>query len=263
LINNISDETALRRIINTPARGISNRTVDQLLNEATERAEGLWDMLRTAASLPGIPQKAHAACARFVGQVYQWRELVDQLSPADLTRKVIEQLDYRGSLVKTSDTESEFESRWDTVEELVNAVATYDMTDSQPTIGGFLEEIATGAGEAEREKENQRKRNSVILMTLHAAKGLEYPLVYMVGMEEGVLPHHRSLDDDVAIGEERRLAYVGVTRAEEQLTLSMALTRMRWGRPYESLPSRFLFEMTGIEDDSASDEAASGSKKKS
>jgi DNA helicase-2/ATP-dependent DNA helicase PcrA len=137
------------------------------------------------------------------------------------------------------------------------------MTDSEPTIGGFLEEIATGAGEAEREKENQLKRNSVILMTLHAAKGLEYPLVYMVGMEEGVLPHHRSLDDDVAVGEERRLAYVGVTRAEEQLTLSMALTRMRWGRPYESLPSRFLFEMTGIEDDSASDEAASGSKKKS
>ena len=102
-----------------------------------------------------------------------------------------------------------------------------------------------GEQDASDEKEKQLKKNAIALMTMHSAKGLEFPEVYIVGLEEGILPHHRSLEDDRSIDEERRLAYVGVTRAEERLTMSMCLTRKKWGKERDTLPSRFLFEISG------------------
>ena len=112
-------------------------------------------------------------------------------------------------------------------------------------MSGFLEEIALNARDKE-ENTGDRNSNSIVLMTMHSAKGLEFPQVYMVGMEEGLFPHHRSIKEDgAAIDEERRLCYVGVTRAQDRLSLSMALTRMKWGKPRETHPSRFLFELTG------------------
>lgn len=258
LLHNIADETALRRIINTPARGISNRTIDQLLGAATERGVSLWRLLCEVPSEVNIGSKAAEACRRFVGRVLSWREECDRQTPLGLIQMIIQDVDYRGAIQRACDDEAEFEMRWDTVEELVNAVGVYESAAETPSIGGFLDEIATGMGEAEREKEKQLQQNAVLLMTLHAAKGLEFPYVYMVGLEEGVLPHHRSIDDDAAIDEERRLAYVGVTRAEDQLTLSLALSRMRWGRPMETQPSRFLFEMTGISPENVNQESKGG-----
>jgi DNA helicase-2/ATP-dependent DNA helicase PcrA len=98
------------------------------------------------------------------------------------------------------------------------------------------------------DKEKQLARNAVALMTLHSAKGLEFPHVYMVGLEEGILPHHRSLKESDSVEEERRLCYVGITRAQERLTLSLSLTRMKWGKPRDTIPSRFLYEIMGQAD---------------
>ena len=111
---------------------------------------------------------------------------------------------------------------------------------------GFLQEVALTGNEEDDDKESKLERNAVALMTLHAAKGLEFPEVYMVGMEEGTLPHHRSIAVPGAdVDEERRLCYVGVTRAQRRLTLTLALNRRKWGKVRPTLPSRFLYELTG------------------
>ena len=117
---------------------------------------------------------------------------------------------------------------------------------SQPTISGFLQDIALTTSDQDRDKESKLDRDAVVLMTLHSAKGLEFAEVYMVGMEEGTLPHARSVAGDAAaIDEERRLCYVGVTRARRRLTLTLALSRQKWGKPRPTIPSRFLYEITG------------------
>ena len=118
----------------------------------------------------------------------------------------------------------------------------------KPRLHDFLDKLLLGEQDTNDEKEKQLKKNAIALMTMHSAKGLEFPEVYIVGLEEGILPHHRSLDDDASVDEERRLCYVGVTRAEEKLTLSMSLTRMKWGKPRDTIPSRFLYELTGKAD---------------
>ena len=133
----------------------------------------------------------------------------------------------------------------------MNAVAEFESASNadSPSIEDFLSEVTLGGREFGSPKEKEQARNAVALMTLHSAKGLEFPVVYMVGLEEGILPHKRSIaDSDNAIDEERRLCYVGVTRAEEELTLSMSNTRFKWGKPRPTHPSRFLYELTGQAD---------------
>ena len=138
------------------------------------------------------------------------------------------------------------EARWQAVEEVVNALGSYARRAKEPTIFGFLQDIALTTSDQDRDKESKLERDAVVLMTLHAAKGLEFPEVYMVGMEEGTLPHARSVAGDAAaVDEERRLCYVGVTRAQRRLTLTLALSRQKWGKPRPTVPSRFLYEITG------------------
>ena len=133
--------------------------------------------------------------------------------------------------------------------EVANALASYEQANEKPELREFLNELMLSTRDEPEDKEKQLRRNAVALMTLHAAKGLEFPHTYMVGLEEGILPHHRSVAiDGEAIDEERRLCYVGVTRAQERLTISMSLTRMKWGKARDTLPSRFLFEIVGKAD---------------
>ena len=129
----------------------------------------------------------------------------------------------------------------------------YEQRAEKPNLREFLDEITLfDRGDAGDDKATQLARNAVVLMTLHAAKGLEFPQVYLVGMEENILPHHRSLKDDEAnLDEERRLCYVGITRAQDRLTLSMCLGRMKWGKLRPTIPSRFLYELSGKADNPA------------
>ncbi len=162
---------------------------------------------------------------------------------------MIQDIGYEAELRRIYDDPNEQQSRWDTVQEVVNTLAAFESKHQKPSLLAFLDEVALTGREFDHDKQDELRRSAVSLMTLHCAKGLEFPQVYMVGMEEGILPHHRSVDlDGTAIDEERRLCYVGITRAQELLTFSLALTRRKWGKPRETMASRFLYEITGQAD---------------
>jgi len=246
VIENPDDEAALLRIINTPVRGIGSSTVKQLVAAATTRGGHLWDLLPEAGSQGLLaPAAAHAA-QQFHGLIASLQEKVDGRPLAKLVSLVIDKTGYHRELERTYPDPNDREARTASLEEIINAAANYQQHSSEPTLRGFLDDLALGTRDSSDDKENQLQNNAIALMTMHSAKGLEFPYVYLVGMEEGILPHKRSLETEGdAIDEERRLCYVGVTRAQEQLTLSFALTRRKWGKPRETVPSRFLYEMTG------------------
>jgi DNA helicase-2/ATP-dependent DNA helicase PcrA len=264
VIDNPHDEPSLMRIINQPARGIGNAAQKRLLDEATSRGKFLWDVLPDALVIDGIDAKTQAAIQAFRRLIEELMESTlpssrpssggrgGKFSIAQLVAKVIDRTNYRDSLVTLYPDPTERETRLASLEEIVNAAASYDNSrrKSSPSLSAFLDDMLLNERDDSDEKESQLRRNSVALMTLHSAKGLEFPRVYLVGMEEGILPHKRSLamENDAAIDEERRLCYVGVTRAREYLTLSFALTRRKWGKPQPTVPSRFLYEMTGQAD---------------
>jgi len=240
------DEVSLLRIINTPPRGIGQKTVEYVMEQAVSRGKTVWDILRSPA---GLPAGAEQAARRFVEMIEGYSKRIGRQSLVDVARELIAKIDYQGELRRLYVEPNDQESRWNAVEEVVNALAAYEASVKRPTLLGFLDEAALGGRDFDDEKEKQLGRNAIALMTLHSAKGLEFPHVYMVGMEEGILPHRRSVaDGDHAIDEERRLCYVGVTRAQDRLTLSIPLRRMKWGKPRETVPSRFLFELTGQAD---------------
>jgi DNA helicase-2/ATP-dependent DNA helicase PcrA len=237
------DEISLLRIINTPARGISKATTTRLLESAVSQGTSVWNVM---AEPPGTPDKSTVAVQKFCSLLSDYRERLSHQKPSVVAHSLIQHIDYESELRRTYEDPNESQSRWDAVSEVVNALAEFEAKNSKPDLLGFLNDLALDGQDFTSEKDNQLRRNSVALMTLHSAKGLEFPHVYMVGMEEGILPHHRSLDgDDRMIEEERRLCYVGVTRAREYLTLTMALTRRKWGKPRDSIPSPFLFELIG------------------
>jgi DNA helicase-2/ATP-dependent DNA helicase PcrA len=250
VIDNPHDEPALARVINQPPRGIGNAAQKRLLEEATTRGKFLWDVLPDALVIDGVDARTAASVAEFVGLIEGFRSGAEKSSIAELVSQVLGRTKYRDLIAKLYDDPIERESRLASLEEIVNAAASYAKNrraTSAPTLSGFLDDMLLSERDDGDEKESQLARNAVALMTLHSAKGLEFPRVYLVGMEEGILPHKRSLamENDAAIDEERRLCYVGVTRAREFLTLSFALTRRKWGKPHKTVPSRFLYEMTG------------------
>jgi len=258
VVDNPHDETALLRIINTPPRGIGNSTVKQRLATAVASGEPLWNLISNG-SAPNDAGAASAAVARFVVLVHELRDLARRVTPDKLIEAVIQRVGYRQELERLYPDAMEREARFASVEELINATTAYTGGKSTRSdegsllLRGFLNDVALGGQNDADDKHDQLQRNAIALMTLHSAKGLEFPYVYMVGMEEGILPHRRSLDmpDDRHIDEERRLCYVGVTRAQERLTLSFALTRRKWGKPRPTVPSRFLYEMTGQAENAA------------
>ena len=244
LLDDPYDELSLRRIMNTPPRGLGNKVVEKLLQHAAERKIELWDIVSNPAARPAISKAARAGLDRLHHLVTDGMKesLVDQ------AKSLIERAGYRQEIERLYVEPLEREARWANVEQIVNAIGQYEKDAKRPNLNEFIDQLMLDESQMQDEKEKQLGRNAIALMTLHSAKGLEFPEVYLVGLEEGILPHHRSLDSDVAVDEERRLCYVGVTRAEERLTLSLSLSRMKWGKPIATMPSRFLYEMTGKAD---------------
>ncbi|MFT5303353.1 MAG: DNA helicase-2/ATP-dependent DNA helicase PcrA [Mariniblastus sp.] len=248
LIEGDPDEVSVLRIINTPPRGIGKKSVETLLNHAIKNKVPLWDLVTGQATRPKLTATTVRGLDDLTYRIQEVQYQTQDESLVDVARNLITTIRYRGELDRIYTDPEERESRWNVVEQIVNALGEYEQSANKPRLSDFLDKLLLGEQDANDEKEKQLKKNAIALMTMHSAKGLEFPEVYIVGMEEGILPHHRSLEDDASVDEERRLCYVGVTRAEERLTLSMSLTRMKWGKPRDSKPSRFLYELTGKAD---------------
>ncbi|HLV69021.1 MAG TPA: UvrD-helicase domain-containing protein [Polyangiaceae bacterium] len=243
VLANPLDEVSLLRVINTPPRGIGPSTVETLLEHAVSQGRPLWTVLPEAASL-SLSEAVVSRIQGFQKLLDGFRAKLGTLPIADIVRALLGAVEYRAELDRVYTGPGEAESRWLAIEELVNAAALYEQRAEAPSLLGFLEEAAL-ADRDDKDEESGRERHAVTLMTLHSAKGLEFPHVYMVGVEEGILPHQRSVLEGRGVEEERRLCYVGVTRAQETLTLTFTKARMKWGKPRPSIPSRFLMEMRG------------------
>jgi DNA helicase-2/ATP-dependent DNA helicase PcrA len=242
------DETSLLRIINTPARGISNATVEKVLTHAVAQGVSFWDAAQASVADGAISTKASSAIEDFHKLLDGFRRRFNgdpRRMDAHL-RSLIETIGYEAEIEKQYKDPQQQLARSAMVDEFVNSVTEYLGRSADPSLHEFLADIALDNREEEPDKEEQAAADAVKLMTLHSAKGLEFPRVYLVGMEEGLLPHKRSVEGtDGEIEEERRLAYVGVTRAQDHLTLTRAASRRKWGKLRQSTPSRFLFEMRG------------------
>jgi DNA helicase II / ATP-dependent DNA helicase PcrA len=241
------DEVSLLRVINTPARGIGQASVKRLLEEAIGQGMPMWDILPQVKRMPNVPPAVIEAVGDFLVLIGRYQQRARSEPLVKVVLALIGEIGYKEELARLYADPSEQQARWAAVEELVNSLAVYERRSGKPTLSGFVQDVALTANE--EDKESQLERNAVALMTLHAAKGLEFSEVYLAGMEEGMLPHHRSIADaSTAVDEERRLCYVGVTRARHRLTLTLSLSRLKWGKPRPTIPSRFLYELTGQAD---------------
>lgn len=245
-IDQPDDEISLLRVINTPPRGLGNKSVQEIIARAVKSGRPAWQVMCDEEATSDLPPAARRGIESLQQLFTDVREATLQ-SLAGAVSTLIERTQYFDEVRRLYNEPEEVEARTNSIQELINAVAAYEDRDKETDLAGFLSETALAGREMGNEKDKLAQRNAVWLLTMHAAKGLEFPVVYMVGMEEGLLPHSRSVKsgDENDIAEERRLCYVGVTRAQETLTLSMALTRRRWGKPRPTTPSRFLYEITG------------------
>ncbi len=248
LLNEKPDEISILRIINTPPRGIGKKSVEALINHSIKKKIPLWDLVTDRESRPKLTAATNRGLDDLAAKVEDVRYQSQTLSLVDMARNMISTMRYRNELERIYSEPEDREARWATVEQIVNSLAIYEESAAKPRLNDFLDKLLLGEQDANDEKEKQLKKNAIVLMTMHSAKGLEFPEVYIVGLEEGILPHHRSLEEESSVAEERRLFYVGVTRAMELLNLSMSLSRMKWGKPRDTIPSRFLYEITGQAD---------------
>ncbi|HVJ16594.1 MAG TPA: UvrD-helicase domain-containing protein [Polyangiaceae bacterium] len=244
VLANPADEVSLLRIINTPARGIGTGAIETMVEKAVEQGIPLWQLLPQVPSDGDIQHHTGERVEGFRRLMESYRARLGTEPLAPMVSELMQKIEYKSELERVYKNAGEPEARMQGVEEFVNSIALYEQRAEQASLLGFLEEVALSGREDEKD-DDKRERHAITLMTLHSAKGLEFPHVYMVGMEEGILPHGRSIVDGRSIDEERRLAYVGVTRAQETLTLTFTRQRMKWGKPKPSIPSRFLMEMRG------------------
>ncbi len=248
VIANPADEVSLERIANTPTRGISDPTIKALQNQAYANGISLFESMKRAATVPGITARAVKSIGAFVELVESWRNRVAAMSgdmfeePSGLGRvqaimdDVVKRSGMEAALRKIGGDELDELAN---VNELLSAAAEYDKETSDGELADYLNAV-TLMSDADHMKDGE---GAITLMTLHAAKGLEFPVVAMIGLEEGCLPHARARDDANQMEEERRLCFVGITRAQQRLILGKAQYRTIRGLRERTVPSPFLMEM--------------------
>ena len=245
LIQNPRDEVALLRIVNCPPRGVGKTTIDRVLEFATEKGITVPEAFDRAGAVEKLNMKAVAAVQRLQERLREFGEVKPKDDLVAFIERVIEDFAYRSEVERCYPNPDDQTKRWQAVEDLLVLAAKHVKRRKAPSLATFLNELTLSTSE-DRSKDEGERRNAVTLMTLHAAKGLEFPRVYLVGLEEGILPHSRAVAED-GVEEERRLMYVGITRARQGLTLSHTLERRRYGTTVQVHPSRFLFEMKNQE----------------
>jgi superfamily I DNA/RNA helicase len=235
---NPQDVGAFTRIVNSPRRGIGSTSVSRVLAFANTMGSTVWEATAEPEQVPGLGTSAVKALRRFMGTMHVLRERA-QSGPqiAELMQEMLRETGYLDAL--EAERTIEAQGRLENLEELVNVAAEYDAGNAEePSLAEFLQQVALVSDADDRSDDS----GLVTLMTLHNAKGLEYPIVFMIGMEEGVFPHSRALDEG-GLEEERRLAYVGITRAERDLYLTSARTRNVFGARTYGAASRFIAEV--------------------
>ncbi len=238
-IDNGMDEIAVRRILNVPKRGIGATSVGKIQAYADEQNIGFYEALKQAEDIPGLGRSA-SNITPFTDLIRLFRAELHELSIVRLINDIIEKTGYMDYLAE-NDSPEEVEERRANIDELISKAATYEDGEETPTLSGFLEEVALVA-----DIDNMDDNNNVVsLMTLHSAKGLEFPIVYLAGMEDGLFPSYMCIDSDdpSELEEERRLCYVGITRAKQKLIMSAAKVRMVRGETHMNKVSRFISEI--------------------
>jgi DNA helicase-2/ATP-dependent DNA helicase PcrA len=234
---NPDDELSLLRALATPRRGVGETTLQRVRAFAAEQGWTLWEAFRRVEEIPGLPTAARRGVRAFAELVEGLRARAHAARAAELVEEVLERSGYRASLEEEGTEEAQ--ARLENVRELVTVAQEYEASTGDSSLASFLEHLSLVTDADTYDDSADR----VALMTLHAAKGLEFRAVFLCGLEEGIFPHVRSLDDPRQLEEERRLAYVGITRARERLFLSYAQLRSLFGRTTANVPSRFLDEL--------------------
>lgn len=237
-VDNARDDVAVRRIINVPKRGIGATTMDKVQTYAQEMGISFYDALKEADQIGTLGRSA-VKVRPFVDFIQKFRSQVEFLSVSELLQKIIDETGYVAELEAENTEESQ--ARIENIDELISKAVSYEEESEEPTLSGFLEEVALIADIDSVDDNDDR----VLLMTLHSAKGLEFPNVYLAGMEDGMFPSYMTIvgDDPTELEEERRLCYVGITRAMKELTLTAAQQRMIRGETQYNKVSRFIREI--------------------
>jgi superfamily I DNA/RNA helicase len=239
LITNPKDEISLEKIINTPSRGLGQASYEKLSAHAHFLEIPVFEAIKVVDNIENLPIEKQEAFVRFYKMIksYKTKFLDEKLS--DTFRELLNEIQFSQALKKIAKNDEDFKVKKDNVHEFINSLKDYEMRFSEPSLEKYLDRIML----LSQETPDESDYNAVTLMTLHASKGLEYPFVFLIGMEEGVFPSRRSINESEDLSEERRLAYVGVTRAKQNLYLSAVKERTKYNEVIQSELSRFLFEI--------------------
>jgi len=240
LISNPDDDISLQRIINVPKRAIGTTSIEKIVNFATMHDLSMFQALETIEMI-GLSPKAEKAAAEFRTLISHYTQQQEYLSVTELVEEILDKTGYRDMLKAEKSLESE--SRLENIEEFLSVTKSFEASSEDKSLVAFLTDLALVADIDRLDDDGKQKTDVVTLMTLHSAKGLEFPVVFLIGMEEGVFPHSRSLMEENEMEEERRLAYVGITRAEEELFITNAQMRTLFGRTNMNQESRFIKEI--------------------